>query len=196
MNITAFPLSWPPTMPRFAGKREKGLFKTSLNGALVNVKASLRAFGRDSGSPIEDIVISSNVTLGVTNPDDPGVAIWFIWDGEWRCIPIDRYASVAANLQALHHVLEARRVELRHGTLALVRATFQGFLALPAPAGKRPWTEVLGVERSPTPSVTIANIEERYRALARTNHPDRGGDPDAMAEINQARDEALKEVGL
>ena len=31
---------------------------------------------------------------------------------------------------AIHHIIEARRVELRHGTLALVRATFAGFLAL------------------------------------------------------------------
>lgn len=192
MTASAYPLSWPATMPRFPRTREKGLFKTSLNGALSNVTASLQAFGRDSGSPIKDIVISSNVTLGVTNPADPGVAIWFLWDNEWRCIPIDRYASVAANLQALHHVLEARRTELRHGTIALVRATFQGFLALPAPVEKRHWTDVLSVARD----ATKEQIEQRYRNLARANHPDHGGDADAMAEINRAREEALKETGL
>ena len=52
------------------------------------------------------------------------------------CIPVDRYNSVEANLQAIHHIIEARRVELRHGTLALVRASFTGFKALPAPAGQ------------------------------------------------------------
>jgi hypothetical protein len=70
----------------------------------------------DSGEPVSDIVITSNVTLGVDNPPDPGVAVWFAWDGMTVCIPVDRYSSTAANLQAIHHVLEARRVELRHGS--------------------------------------------------------------------------------
>lgn len=35
-----------------------------------------------------------------------------------------------------------------------------------------------------------------YRAmLAAKHHPDKGGDPAKMAEINAARDEALKELG-
>jgi hypothetical protein len=191
----AYPLAWPDGWPRVApGKRDKGLFKTTLPAALKNVSGALTAFGRDSGHAVTNIILSSNVMLGKFNPDDPGVAAWFLWDGEQRCIPVDRYASVEANLQAIFHVLEARRTEIRHGTLALARATFRGFTpALPAPGAKRPWREVLGIStRGP---VIAETIEAAYRRLAKERHPDKGGSTGAMAELNVARTDALKEIG-
>ena len=189
---TPFPLAWPEHIDR-APRREKSAFKTSLAGALENVRKSLVAFGRDSGKAVSDIVISSNVTLGQEKPSDPGVAVWFKWDGLDVSIPVDRYTSPAENLQAIYHVLEARRVELRHGTLALVRASMRGFTALPAPAGrprKPKWFEVLGVPESTRDESTIANA---YRSASATAHPDRpGGSHDAMARLNAARDEGLR----
>lgn len=187
---TAYPLTWPEHIPR-ARNREKGQFKTSLSAALKNVDDSLRRFGADSGKKIEGLVISSNCTLGVSKPADPGVAVWFTWDGLQVCIPVDRYLSAEANLQAIHHVIEARRTELRHGTLALVRASFMGFKALPAP-GKKHWREVLGI--GPEAAPTTAAIETKYRDLAKERHPDKGGSEDAMAELNAARDQAMKEL--
>ncbi|WP_024278591.1 J domain-containing protein [Xanthobacter sp. 126] len=188
----AYPLSWPEGFPR-ARTREKGQFRTTLAGALENVRSSLMAFGRDSGSPVAGIVLSSNVSLGESRPADPGVAVWFTWDSEQRCIPVDRYDTPAANLQAIHHVLEARRTELRHGTLSLVRATFKGFIpALPAP-GRRPWREVLGFNVGGEP-ITAEMIETAYRGLAKERHPDHGGSDDAMAELTAARAAALKEI--
>lgn len=192
MTAAAYPLTWPETMPRHKS-REKGAFRTSLSGALNNVETSLRAFGRDSGKTVSNIVLSSNVTLGITKPDDPGVAAWFTWDGLQVCIPVDRYASVEANLQAIHHIIEARRTELRHGTLALVRATFTGFAALPAPDTKRHWRKVLGFPAGH--AVTERLIEVEFRRLAKDAHPDRGGSDAAMSELNQARADALKEIG-
>lgn len=189
----AYPLTWPHHIER-AAAREAGAFKTSLAGALANVEGSLTRFGKDSGKPVSDIVISSNVALGDQRPADPGVAVWFVWEGMQVCIPVDRYSSVAANLQAIHHVLEARRTELRHGTLALVRATFTGFKALPAapPAPGRPWWEVMDLPRG----ATRAQMEARYRALALVLHPDKpGGSAEAMAELNAARETARIELG-
>ncbi len=190
---TAYPLSWPDGWPRSKG-REAGRFKTSLPQALKNVQDSLRLFGADSGRAVTGIILSSNVTLGAQRPGDPGVAAWFLWDGEQRCIPVDRYTTVEANLQAIHHVLEARRVELRHGTLALVRATFRGFTpALAPPSSTRPWREVMQFSTGHHPNAD--EISERHRRLARDRHPDAGGSDAAMAELNAARDAALKEVG-
>src|SRR5690606_17715328 len=117
----AHPLTWPPHIAR-AKTREAGKFRTTLSGALNNVETSLKLFGRDSGKKVDGLVISSNYSLGDRRPSDPGVAVWFTWDGMQVCIPVDRYTTVEANLQAIHHVIEARRTELRHGTLALVRA--------------------------------------------------------------------------
>ena len=186
MTASAFPLSWPTTFPR-AASREKGKFQTTLAGALKNVQQSLHMFAKDSDTELQGLVISSNVTLGVQRPEDPGVAVWFTWDKLQVCIAVDRYATVEGNLQAIHHIIEARRTELRHGTLALVRATFQGFKALPKPAGTD-WWQVLGVPRT----AARAEIEAAYKRLASQNHPDKGGSTAAMTAINQARDEALK----
>lgn len=193
MTASAFPLAWPHGFPR-SKTREKGTFKTTLAGALGNVQDSLRRFAADSGKKLDGLVISSNVTLGVMRPEDPGVSVWFTWDGLQVCIPVDRYLTVEGNLQAIHHIIEARRVELRHGTLALVRASFTGFKALPAPAGHRSWRQVLGFNATAT--VTKDMVGSRYRQLASDNHPDKaGGTHAAMSELNQARDEALKELG-
>lgn len=185
----AYPLTWPSHIAR-SKAREAGKFKTSLAGALANVEGSLRRFATDSGKRLTGIVISSNYSLGDRKPADPGVAVWFVWDDMQICIPVDRYSTVEGNLQAIHHVVEARRTELRHGTLALVRATFSGFVALPPPPGtsKRPWWEVLCVD----PQASRVRREEAYRELAKKLHPDRGGSDAAMAELNAARAEALR----
>jgi DnaJ-domain-containing protein 1 len=180
MMINAYPLQWPPSFPR-SKTRERGAFKTTLAGALKNVDDSLRRFATDSRKKLDGLVISSNVSLGAQKPADAGVAVWFTWDGMQICIAVDRYQTVEANLQAIHHILEARRVELRHGTLALVRATFAGFLALPAPTG-REWWDVLQCRRDASLDV----IRAQYRRLASEAHPDKGGSADRMAEINDA----------
>lgn len=188
MTATAYPFTWPAQFPH-AKYREAGRFKTELNNAIKNVQASLRSFASDSGKKLDGLVVSSNVTLGVNSPADPGVAVWFVWDGLEVCIPVDRYSSVASNLQAIHHIIEARRVELRHGTLALVRATFTGFLALPAPKGSH-WTEVLSL----TKNATKSDVKAAYRCLASDAHPDRpGGSHERMAELNAAQEATMKE---
>lgn len=196
MAPTAFPLTWPATMPR-TKTPVKSQFRTSLNGALSNVRDSLISFSRDSGKKIEGLVISSNVTLGENKPADPGVAVWFTWDGLSVCIAVDRYPKVEDNLQAIHHVIEARRTELRHGGLHIVRATFTGFTALPSPTSMRSWRQVFDIDhahrREP---VTREIIENLFRQLSKKAHPDvEGGCHEAMAELNQARADALKEIG-
>lgn len=193
MSVPAYPLAWPDRFPRTVPtRRQQGAFKTSLAGALKNVQDSLRMFATDSGKKLAEVVISSNVTLSEQRPSDPGVSVWFSWDGMQVCIPVDRYSKVEANLQAIHHVLEARRTELRHGGPDIVRATFQGFLALPAPADARPWWVVLDVAREASP----VEIKQRYRAKAMELHPDKqGGSTEAFTELGYAYEAAKKERG-
>lgn len=187
MSVTAFPLTWPEGFPR-SKNRESGRFQTTLPAALKNVQDSIRKFGQDSNKPVSNITISSNVTLGAHRPTDPGVAIWFTWVNMQICIPVDRYNSVEANLQAIHHIVEARRTELRHGTLALVRATFTGFKALPAPD----WRSTLKLSGQ----VTAEQVDAAYRQLAKSAHSDAGGSDQAMIALNAARDAAKKELGV
>lgn len=186
----AYPLTWPAGVERTErGRRVNSQFKTALDPAIKNVTNSLRRFGEATGKAVSNIVISTNYTLGDRSPADPGVAVWFLWDGSERCIAVDRYPKIEHNLQAIHHVLEARVTEARHGGLRIVRQTFTGFVALPAPdtfSGRTCW-EVLGIQ----PNAPRETIEGAYKRLARSMHPDAGGTETGMADLNAARDMAL-----
>ena len=193
-TISPYPLQWPEGRDRIpANKRLRSPFRTSFQRAVENVQRSLRGFQRDAGVKIEHVVLSSNVDLMNDNPADPGAAVWFMMDGQWVAFAVDRFRDVASNVQAIHHIIEARRTELRYGGLEIVRQTFRSFIALPAPAGekKRTWREILGAGQFPTAN----EIERLYREKAKTAHPDAGGSDDAMAELNWARQEAMKEMG-
>lgn len=188
--IPPYPLHWPEGVERTTKKAESR-FKATLPTALQNVRKSLQLFAGDSGFRITGVSITSNATLLEARPADTGVAVWFMWDGEQRCIAVDRYAKIEDNLQAIHHILEARRVELRHGGLPIVRQTFKGFAALPPP--EMPWWSILGL--APGAPHTRDDVIEAHRKLASSHHPDRSGGNDAqMAEINRARDLALASI--
>ncbi|CAN7423065.1 hypothetical protein LJR029_007045 [Caballeronia sp. LjRoot29] len=80
-------------------------------------------------------------------------------------------------------MLEARRVELPHGTLALVRATVVGFKALPVPPGTKTWRELLGVAATER---NMATMRAAFKRLASAAHPDKGGTHQTMADLNAA----------
>lgn len=189
--IQPYPLAWPDGLAR-TERKAASQFRTQLSAAIKNVKKSLAAFASDTGKPVANVVVSSNVAaLALEPPKDTGVAIWFEWEAQQRCIAVDRYPKVEDNLQAIHHILEARRTEMRHGGLHIVRQTFRGFVALPAPEGARPWREVLEL----TGPVTAAQIKDAYRAKAREAHPDKSnGSGERMAELSRARDEAMAAI--
>jgi hypothetical protein len=184
---TAYPLTWPDGWPRTRFP-STSRFRTGLDGAMRNVETSLRLFGADSGRPVGSTLISSNYTLGDQRPKDPGVAVYFAWDGLSTCIAVDAYRAIHENLQAIHLCIEAERTKLRHGGIELVRAAFRGYAALPParPATGRPWHEVLGVP----PDADRDTVIRAFRNLAREHHPDRGGSAASMAELNDAYTQA------
>ena len=141
---TAYPLHWPAGLPRTKTKLQSR-FQSTLHRALENVRAELRLFGKDSGKPVSDLILSSNVTLTEQRPADTGIAAYFKWDGLDCCIAVDRYPKVEHNVQAIAKVVEAERAKLRHGGLNVVRAAFRGYAALPPPRDGKPWWDVLGV---------------------------------------------------
>ncbi len=180
-----YPLQWPDNIRR-SHPRIKSQFRTGLTGAMNNVRASLAKFANDSKRKVDNVVISSNVTLGEQRPNDPGVAVWFTWDGDLRCIAVDRYNKVECNLQAIHHVLEARRTEVRHAGIEMTRATFKGFIPMLAAPDATPWWRVLGFAAPCGKAETIRNA---YKIRVRT-----AGEAE-LKELNIARDIGLKEVG-
>lgn len=188
MTVAPYPLQWPDNVPR-SKSRVNSPFRTSFAKAVENVKLSLRGFQKDAGIKIEHVVLSTNADMMSDDPKDPGVAVWFLMDGQWVCFAVDRFPTLAANVQAIHHIIEARRTELKYGGLQIVRQTFRSFHALlPAPGAKH-WSDVLSISRG----ATWEQIEAAYRRLAAARHPDRGGSDAAMSELNQARDQARKD---
>lgn len=189
MTITPYPLAWPDGVVRTPTQRRiKSPFRTGFDQAVNNVANSLRIFQKEAGVKIEHVILSSNVTLLDKRPADTGASAWFQMDGAWVAFGVDRFNAVEANIQAIHHIIEARRVELHYGGLAIVRQTFKSFIALPAPNSK-PWWDVL---QAP-PDASRELIEANYKRLARERHPDAGGSDAMMAEINAARAAALRE---
>lgn len=185
-NPSSFPLAWPVELPR-SKLRSKSPFRVSLARSVSDLQDALRLFGRDTGLPVKNVLISSNVTLGANKPADPGVAVYFDWDGAQRCIAVDRFTEVEANVRAIYQILEGRRQEMRYGGLHIVRATFRGFVSLPPPDD---WRGILGLGPRPT----IDEVEAAYKRLARKRHPDAGGSERAMAELNAAREAARIEI--
>lgn len=185
MTVEAFPLQWPAGRPRTAsGRREPAPFKVTLGAARDEVFAELARLGTRS------VVLSSNLQLrqdgkpyaNQAQPTDPGVAVYFQHRGLAMCFACDRWTKVEHNLRAVQKTIEALRGIARWGTCDMLQAAFTGFAALPAPGAAREWWEVLGVLRS----ASVDECRAAYRSLASANHPDRGGDPARMAEINSA----------
>lgn len=186
-NVTVHPITWPAGVPRVQ-RRQESLFKTTIEKALKNVENSLKLFAENSGKKLENVVISSNYALGVKKPADPSIAVWFTWDGLDVCITGDKYDKIEDNLQAVHHIIEARRVELRHGSIHLIRQTMRGFKALPAP--KEGVWELLGI--SETRDKTT--IEKAYKVAASKIHPNnvQTGDNEAFLRLKDAYDTLIQ----
>ena len=180
-NKQAYPLSWPKSQKRTA-RPASSKFTTSLTGALNNMNKSLSMFANDSGHKVENILVSSNVTLGELKPKDTGVAVYFSWNGLSTCIAVDLYSKVEDNLQAIHKCIEADRVKLRHGGIHMVTESYRGYAALPPGTGStNNWWTVLGV----TQQCTLKQAEDQYKSLIFYHHPDNGGTKD-MFNIIQA----------
>lgn len=208
MSVKRFPLQWPVGRPRRkASERKRAQFnKKQHNGSYNEAKAlSIHDAIKRLQGELDKIdarypVISSNVELRLDGwprsdraaPEDPGVALYFVLRGKAHCMPCDTYDRVADNIAAIAKHIEATRAIDRFG-VATVAEMFTGFLALPAPgqAESALWWNVLRVERSASEEQIIS----AYRKRAAEVHPDRpDGSAAAMAEVNMARDAALKEV--
>lgn len=197
MTIDAFPLQWPQGWKRTLFPKSSK-FETSFARARDELFHELKLMGVSNNFHKTSVVLSTNIPLrrdglpyaGQTNPKDPGVAVYFKYKGRDMVFACDTYKKVEENLWAVKKTIEALRGIQRWGASDMMERSFTGFEALPAPgtAPKREWWEVLNIPRGSHPDA----IKEAYRGLCRVHHPDRGGDPAKMAEVNRAYEEATK----
>lgn len=211
----AYPLTWPVGVPRTT-KRESARFhatqwkRSSFTRPGESQPVSYREKAQLTVAAVRDdlllellrlgaqrsIVVSSNMPLrrdglpmsGRSEPNDPGVAVYFMLKKVETCIAIDKFDRVAANLRAIAHTIAAMRGIERWGGASLVEAVFTGFQGLPAPgesSGESWWT-VLKV----SPDAPLGEIEESARALTAAAHPDKGGTSEAFIRVRVALEAA------
>lgn len=206
-----YPLSWPTGWKRTAPERRaRAKFTTSREAALGyrEKKPLTVAIGMERMASELDrlgatsVLVSSNIQLttygtprsGTAEPQDPGVAVYFVLSGKERVLACDKWHRVADNLAAIAGHIDAIRRQERYGVGTLDQA-FAGYDALPAPGqhARRSWRHVLGV---PTDYISLDGAEFVYRQLARERHPDApGGSHELMAELNAAIEDARQELG-
>lgn len=211
-----YPLSWPEgwkrTTPsaRVSGRFSKGtryessvpglrastrMSPVSLNESIGRIQHELDRLGVRDG----DAIISTNIPTrldglprsGMSEPQDPGVAVYWILKNHKECMAIDRYNRVADNLAAIAATLEAFRTVERHGGAEILERAFRGFTALPETTSGKSWREILELGSG---DVTTETIKEHFRLLATSKHPDKGGNRDDFEELIWARDAALREI--
>ncbi len=206
-NATRYPLSWPTGWKRTTVRRSASFAKKSYTTGrtdaltvpqgLKRLQDELRRLG------VRDIIVSTSIELnsfgeprgGRRDPVDPGVAVYFKMGGKDRVLACDRWNRTADNLAAIAAHIDCLRGIDRYGVGTLDQA-FAGYDALPPPGAtvKIPWRKVFEYADDARPSKV--DLQARYRAMAARFHPDlQGGSHEAMAMLNTARDEALKEIG-
>ena len=213
MSHPAYPLAWPNGWRRTpVAQRKAAAFKTREWSATANyqINRPITVAGARARLATElDLlgatlpVLSSNVELrldgqprsGQPEPADPGVAVYFQLRGKARVLACDKWLTVAGNIAAIAAHIGAMRGMDRWG-VGSVDQLFEGFVALPAPtAGQRHWREVLDVPPGTNPPRDV--LEKVRNQMAKRYHPDMpDGSTEAMAAINVAFDQAVKELGL
>lgn len=198
----AFPLHWPDGWPRTPlAARESGIrFSKKRSDQAWGSRPTTFSEARDSlydelaKLGANHPIVSSNHPPGrygapveaKRRPEDDGIALYFTWNGKPMVMARDQFETAAANMRSLALAIEAMRQLERHGGGIMMERAFAGFVALPAPKGKK-WHEVLGVSQQ----ATAKEVETKYRMLAKELHPDTNsgnvGTSDAMAELNAAR---------
>lgn len=203
---TSYPLAWPTGWKRTpAGQRRRAAFSKrvafgtypsggtftrseplTISDGLARLQPELRRLGATR------IVISSNLQVrgdGIPYAkqskvlQDPGVAVYFRLGTAPRALACDKWLSASENMAAIAGHIEAIRAQGRYG-VGTVEQAFAGYAALPP---KFDAWKVLNLPRT----ATREEVLEAHRNATKLNHPDVGGQTDAQARINAARDEIL-----
>ena len=197
-TITANPLCWPPSIKRTAPEdrqtaRFKITFITARNQLFDEVRR-LRGLRQTSSS--YQPILSTNLPLKSNGLpyansgriDDPGVCVWFEWQGTMKAFPSDNYTTVTDNMWALKKSIEALRGIKRWGCGHLVEATFTGLASLPAPDkldyGQYWWAEVLDIPST----APAADIVAQYRRLRSLYYDPTGNDKEKNAKFLAIQD--------
>ncbi|MBL8060613.1 MAG: hypothetical protein JNK63_07875 [Chthonomonas sp.] len=192
---------WPKGKP-FTQDRKSGQFRAngrsiSVGAAADRVRAAVSAFTKPGKNwrttelwiYVDGAKVGARGEFLYNQPASvpPQVVVSFDLDGEGYTIAVDKLDDAGQNLAAIAQYIESLRATERYGVFT-VRELLQTFAALPASGGfPRPVSPFDGLR-------TRKEVNDLWRDLSRSAHPDTGGSNEAMALLNLQRDEALERV--
>lgn len=133
------------------------------------------------------------LTYNARGVTDTAVALYFTLPTGNISICCDLYRDTNDNIRAIGKIIEAMRTIERYGGQHLSQKSFTGFVALPPP--KDCW-KTLGISKSVGEALSMKMrkefVSDAFRDRAREGH----GIGNDMAALVEARDEALKQLGV
>lgn len=199
--IPRFPLEWPAGWTRTpASRRQRATFgsKRSVDGRVTVSVANTRLEGQLDLLGATHPVLSTNLSLRLDGrprseqePSDPGAAVYFVFKGRATVLAVDKWTRVADNITAIAWHIDAIRRQARYG-VGTIEQALSGYTALPADTAAD-WRTVFGLQVG---HVTVDEVKQAFRDLAKQRHPDvTHDDGAAMAHLNRAFDYACAELG-
>ena len=130
--VEAYPLQYPVGWERTKNP-QKARFGTTFGKARDGLMKEIRLLGGRFPVITSNLPLKRNGLPYATykEPEDAGVAVYFELYGQQQCIPCDRWNKIADNMQAIRLTISALRGIGRWGAENMVKASFQGFKALP-----------------------------------------------------------------
>lgn len=186
MGVEAYPLHWPAGYERNTS-RQDSRFKTTFGRARNELVEEIRKLGG------RNMIISTNIPLkndgmpyaNFKTPNDPGVAVYFTYNGKQMVFACDKWKKIEENLWSVCCTINAIRGIERWGSSDMLERAFTGFMQLEAPRAEDCWS-ILGC----TPKGSMSDIKNAYHKKIREVHPDNGGSAEAAAKVNKAYEEA------
>ena len=194
--ITASPLAWPANWPRSRVQQRSNFGVYSFERMRTEVLRELKLL------KAQDVIISSNLRIrqdgfpysGQRQPEDTGIAVYFMLNGQQQCIPCDKWTKVEDNLRAIVKTIEALRGIERWGAKEMVDAAFTGFKALPeaiiTPEPVENWWTILDVD----PDADSVLIARAYKQKLMKAHPDHGGTAAEFQKVRKAYEEGMSQA--
>lgn len=198
MEFTYRPLTaWPGAL---TAKRQRAKFRAGYKDTLALLDRELRHLGARQVvlqvALTEDQIRLDGRPRAGASPSHPGIVLSFESKHGPLSYPCDRFTEWEDNLRAVALSLEALRAVDRYGVTRRAEQ-YRGWQALPPPAGRRldVQSAVRLLARLSGLEVRADNLAEAYRAAALKAHPDRGGDAETFALLQEARDVLTHHLG-
>ena len=182
--VEAYPLTWPNGWKRSAYRERARFGEHSIAYGANILYDELRKLGA------KEPILSSNLKVKLDGspmssqrvPSDPGVAVYFKFNGKDQCMPCDKWDKVEHNIWAIAKSIEAMRGLERWGSKDIVDTAFRGFQALPD------YTQKI---RHFDDCVNKEDAKQRHRDILKKLHPDVGGNQEDFVEMERQYQEIM-----